>query len=59
MDAKALPEEIVRSAHRIASALTSDPSLGHDEVRLAGLIRNELEVVSKLSRIPACLRDDR
>jgi hypothetical protein len=51
--------DMARSAHRIALAVTSDPALGRDEVRLAALIREELDTGAKLSRIPACLRDDR
>jgi hypothetical protein len=59
MKATMVSPEIARTARRIASALASDPSLGRDEDRLAALIRDELEVVSKLSRIPSCLRDHR
>jgi hypothetical protein len=54
------PIGVIRiAAHRVAAAVASDPSLARDEARLAALIRDELEVESRIARIPACLRDDR
>jgi hypothetical protein len=59
MRANAASREVMRSARRIALALAADPALGRDEMRLTALIYDELEVGVKISRIPACLRDDR
>lgn len=51
-------QDIVRTANRLKVALTSDPSLAGDELRLATLIRDELGAPPRLLRIPSCLRDD-
>jgi hypothetical protein len=59
MKAKTASPEMMRSMRRIASALMADPSLVRDEMRLAALIRDQLEVDAKIARIPACLREER
>jgi hypothetical protein len=50
--------EMVRVAKRVHAAVTADPSLAADNVRLTSLIRDELVIVSKLFKIPSCLRDE-
>jgi hypothetical protein len=49
---------MVRVAKRVHAAVTADPSLAADNVRLTSLIRDELVIVSKLFKIPSCLRDE-
>lgn len=51
--------EVIDTARRIAAALLADPALARDETRLAAFIDTELQTKPWLSRIPACLRDDR
>jgi hypothetical protein len=54
-----LAPQVIHAARRIAAALIADPALARDEMRLATFIGTELQPGPRLSRIPACLRDDR
>lgn len=59
MTATSPSSEIARVALRIKAALAADPSLAVDELRIAALIRDGLNIESKFGRIPASLRAER
>ncbi len=49
----------MRAATRIKAALTADPTLAQDEMRIARILAEELKRGQDVARIPSCLRDDR